>query len=362
MIVTIILLLVAFTNLLYSSEDSIQELWRKNMYNYGLSEDTSKSDVFFTNHILVKDINYDGKPEIIVATERFLQLSSDKGKILALDGIKGNTLWQQSFDCGLVGLSCVSQESTHTLVAIGDSVEGYLLSARDGKVSKKMTTTGSKQINPLSVSPSGDLTIITGWGDSLQMINSSTLQKRWQAKSETNNSTSEKRGFISFVLVDMNNDKVEDVVLVDCWALKLLVLNGNDGRQIWKTNLAKKEYKSDLKRKLSGDFVFAAALVVDIDGNGQKEVVLGTSGGALSIFSGKDGLKIFHSQLSHENPMKKEIPGLFKVLLPKLPEGAIILQLASADLNKDGFLDIIATCVDQKVYALDGKSRKLCGK
>lgn len=355
--IMLVFLLVCI-NLCYSGDDSIKELWRRDIYNWDQLKDTLKAKVHLTNRILIKDVNEDGKPEVIVATFRFPESSPVKGKILALSGVDGNPLWEQILDCGILALGEVWLENSPTIVALGDSVESYFLRPQDGKVLKKMTTKEVDYFNPLAISSAGDLAIITRRGGSLQMINPVTLEKKWEAKSENDNPSSEKNGFFSPVLVDINDDGVEDVVSVDYWPLRLVALDGRDGKEIWKTNLAKKKYKSDKKKKFSGDLVLAPPCVVDINSNGQKGVVVGTMGGAISIFSGRDGSKIFYSQVSHENPMKKEVPALFKLFLPKLPKGGIMLHLASADLNKDGFLEIIAACYDQRIYALDGKSRK----
>lgn len=356
-LVTLAFLFISY-HLGYSDDEHIKELWRKDIHDYIQLEVTPKSKVEFENHILIKDVNDDGKPEVIVATQRFPEPSPATEKILALNGVDGNPIWEQKFDCGMLGVGEVNLDNTPAIVALGDSVEGYFLSALDGKVLKTTKVEEVDYFAPLAVSSAGDLAITTRRGGSLLMINPPTSETKWEAKSETDKPTSEKKGFLSPVLADMNDDRIEDVALVDCWALKLVVLDGKDGKQIWKADLARKEYKGDTKRKLSGDLVFTSPCVGDFDNNGQKEVVVGTMGGAISIFSGTDGTRIFQSQVSQENPMKKEVPALFKLFIPKLPRGGIIFQLASADLNNDSFLDIISTCIDQKIYALDGKSRK----
>jgi len=345
-------------NVCHAGDSPLKELWRTDIYGWEQVEDTLKAKLSLTNRVLIEDVNNDGTPDVVVGTKRLPRPDQTKGKVLALRGRDGIPLWERGLDCKVVGLVEIGLEGSSTIVAMGDSSASYFLRTLDGEVLQTVPVTGKTYNDLLAVSSTGELALVTGWGDSLQMRRPDFLKKEWEAAAEGNSTADEENGFLQPVLADVNSDQVDDVVLIDYWALRLVALDGRNGHRLWESNLARKKYKDDRKKKLSGDLVITSPCVADVNGDGKREVVVGTFGGAISVFSASDGSKIFQTQVSKENPMKKEIPIFLKPFL-KLPKGGIIFHLVSADLNDDGLLDILATCFDQRVYALDGKNQKV---
>jgi outer membrane protein assembly factor BamB len=81
--------------------------------------------------------------------------------------------------------------------------------------------------------------------------------------------------------------------------------------------------------------VIAAPVITDLAHDGNREVIIGTTGGAVFVMRLADGEPLWHEQIAG---------------------GLIEADPVVADLNDDGIDDLLIASHDFSIYAIDGKA------
>jgi len=100
------------------------------------------------------------------------------------------------------------------------------------------------------------------------------------------------------------------------------------------------------------DGIGAAPAVADIDGDGSPDIVVATLGGYLYAFRGRDAAPLGgpDGRILTADPPVNDTPEDYGA------GNSFFSSPILTDLNRDGVLDVVAGCSDQKVYAVDGDS------
>ncbi|MBI3271118.1 MAG: PQQ-binding-like beta-propeller repeat protein [Planctomycetes bacterium] len=321
------------------------------------------------------DVDGDGTPDWVVTT-------ADKwspGRVLCLSGRQGNELWRadsaaQSRVCG------AARDLDGDMV--GDPVVGcehriLALSGRDGR------PLWSYPINRALAAPTlGDVEGDRSWdcvlpfgyeaepASELRCLSASATRLLWTARLPDRAATTP-------TLADLDGDGVPDCVVGggDC---KIHALSGRDGFELWtlttQTNIFSRAVPVDLDRDGVTDFLvnaldhrvyalsgrtgnvlwkravgntdqvvtgggstLSAPAVLELDGDGVPDCIVGSEDSAVYALSGRDGSVLWRTETG----------------------GKVDSSPALADLDGDGVLDAVIGSGDGRVYALSGKTGRV---
>ena len=162
------------------------------------------------------------------------------------------------------------------------------------------------------------------------------IEEEYLFAGRNNDYYTEEAYYATPVVVDLDGDGALEAINA---AYSLSVVNAVTGMEKWRINAGKDRSTpySDYGNVASGQ-VFADFKVLDLDGDGELEIVIGYGNGSLSVLNSE---------------------GYFEPGWPQKPTSSPIRSLAVGDVNGDGKLEIvvgvgIASSVSVWVYRSDG--------
>lgn len=281
------------------------------------------------------NINHEGgNLDVIVGAERKRMLSvkdrmdsSLTGKIYAIDGEKGDMIWESSVvKGGIVSSPALVDLNTDKVLDVVVGSKDRFVYALDGKQGGEVWNFETK--GGISATPSltdidndGILDVIIGSQDNIYALSGANGKKLWLFHHLGNPS--------SAAIGKFDDDEIEDVVVA--FAGEIVVLNGKTGAIIW-------EWKSPVL--LTEETLLPIAPVLgDLNNDGVLDVVCGSDKGHVYAVNGvTEGEKYLW-----DFNMGEEIPS----------------SAALFDFNGDKSLDVAVISQTGVIYLISGKDGHL---
>jgi len=295
---------------------------------------------YYVKHVETADLNGDGIKDVI-AGEYDSDLYTDPQKILAINGLSGNLIWDYTLNDGIRSMGICDLNNDGVMDVVAGASHGS--PGPDGRVHAIDGTDGSSlwvYYPGGSTDTIGDIAFgdfdgdslsdvaIACWDDYVYTIDGQSGSQIWSA-------------FIGSIFVtsvstgDVNNDGYDDVAFANSYLPGYSnlqgVLNGTDGSFIWSQTVL---------------YTVENTLMSDIDNDGALEAIYGVH------TDGDPGLAQFYVRNGSTGSLEWSY-----TLGPDIGLNPDIF-LFSDDVDEDGDLDLIVgnEYVANYIYAFDGDS------
>jgi outer membrane protein assembly factor BamB len=278
-----------------------------------------------TKQAALGDIDNDNKLEVLIGSHGY--------RLYALNGENGQILWE--FNAGPIhwvictpALGDVDMDGKLEVIVGTDNDTLYCLNGEDGSRLWSFGTGSEVRSSPALVDIDGDgkLEVIVGSCDhNVYVLNAENAEILWIY-------TTEGQIYDVPAIGDLNGDgKLDVVVGVTIYSLrgssgKIYALNGQNGSFLWSYNTGSNNYG-----------VTVSPILVDVNSDGNKDVVVGTHDSLLIALDGRSGSQLWYYETNSTANM-----------------------CCIGDIDGDGKLEIVSSCYDGTIIALNCENGSLC--
>ncbi len=306
-----------------------------------------------TDGVLV-DLDRDGRLDVLVTSRS----REDPVDVIAIDGASGERLWKRTFDGRTETAVCDVGGDGMPDVAAACGRELVVLDGATGATAETAPlpgTIGALAVGGLDGDGVPDLVYTAGVerDEHLVALSGEDLSEIWSIEAAPGAGRFAE-GFGRLALADLDGDAIDEVLVIE--NMNVLVCLDQAGRRRWSTVLGKVE------GLVPEGAASTDPLASDLLGDGAVEVAVGCYAGSLVVIDGATGEVLLKTppfgRESHDAFVgRRRLARHLRELLARV--GEPLLAAVPVDLDGAGGNDLVLSCADGHVYAVNPRTGAL---